>query len=161
MPTASQLLQASLRQQQQQGSLQLPALQRWEKGIPLWGEIIYFSEAEALKLRSCCQRSSELVGRAPQQGIQLCADFPELSRRLAMQIHTAGYGGLVQFEDLAEEDCFLRVVVGEGLYPVIVAQSLLKDFWMQLTLQACRHFLTVIDQGECLGFWESDLVLAR
>ncbi len=161
MITASQLRQQELRQHQQEGTLQLPPLQRWEKGLPFWGEIIYLSEPEADRLRQGSPRQSCLEGTVPQQGIQLCGDSPELSSRLAIQINDAGYGGLVLFDDLDHEDCFLRILVGESMYPVIVAHNLLRDFWMQLTLNACRHFLTVIDSGDCLGFWESDLILSR
>ncbi len=159
--TPSQILQQHLRLQLQHNSWQLPALQRWEKGLPLWGEIVYLSQPEAEHWQRQTSRLSRLQGNWVLQGIQLCGDSPELSRRLAIQINEAGYGGLVQFENLAQEDCFLQLVVGASTYPVIVAQPLLKDFWMQLTLQACRHFLTVIDGGTCLGFWESDLLLSR
>ncbi len=161
MTTSSQHLQDQLRQRQLAGTFTLPPLERWEKGIPFWGEIIYLSGAEALQFREATPRSSPLsMGAIPQQGIQLCVDSPDLSLKLASQINDWGYGGLVQFEDLSHEDCFLKIVVGEHLYPVIVAQPFLREFWLQLTLNACRHFLTVIDQGQCLGFWESDVVLA-
>jgi hypothetical protein len=159
--TPSQSLQQYLRQQSQDNTWQLPSLQRWEKGLPLWGEIVYLSQPEAEEWQHQTSRLSRLPGIPAQQGIQLCGDSLELSRRLAIHINEAGYGGLVQFDNLAQEDCFLRLVVGESTYPVIVAQPLLRDFWMQLTLQACRHFLTVIDGGTCLGFWESDLILSR
>jgi hypothetical protein len=161
MTTSSQKRQQQLRQQQQEGSLTLPPLERWEKGLTFWGEIVYLSAPEVLRLRQESPRCSCLTDKAPQQGIQLCADFPEFSRRLAMHIDQGGYGGLVQFEDLENEDCFLRILVGDHLYPVIVAQHLLRDFWMQLTLNACRHFLAVIDAGQCLGYWESDVILSR
>lgn len=162
MMTASQRLQRELRQLNLAGSLTLPPLQRWEKGLPFWGEIITLSAAEALQFRDSTLRQSILeASEIPLQGIQLCGDSPELSTRLAIQINDRGYGGLVQFEDLDHDDCFLRIVVGESQYPVIVAQHLLKDFWTQLTLNACRHFLTVIDNGDCLGFWESDVILPR
>ncbi|NJK64180.1 MAG: hypothetical protein HC921_17155 [Synechococcaceae cyanobacterium SM2_3_1] len=159
--TPSQILQEHLRQQLQHDTWQLPSLQRWEKGVPLWGEIVYLSHPEAEHWQRQTSRLSRLEGSFAQQGIQLCGDSPELSRRLAIQINEAGYGGLVQFDNLTQEDCFLRLVVGESVYPVIVAQPLLRDFWMQLTLQACRHFLTVIDGGICQGFWESDVILRR
>ncbi len=162
MSTASRQLQQELRQSSLDGSLTLPPLQRWEKGVPFWGEIISLSAAEAHQFRESSPRRSYLqADEIPLQGIQLCGDSPELSTRLAIQINDRGYGGLVQFDDLEHEDCFLRIWVGDSLYPVIVAQPLLKDFWMQITLGACRHFLTVIDGGECLGFWESDVVVPR
>jgi hypothetical protein len=158
LPTPSQQLQQCLRAQQQQGELILPPLQRWEKGLPFWGELLYLSYPEAQSYRETASRVSQLVGETPQQGIQLCVDGWDLRLKLAIQINTVGYGGLVQFEDL-QQDCFLRILVGQHLYPVIVAQHFLKDFWLQLTLHTCRHFLTVIDGDQCLGFWESDLVL--
>ncbi len=159
--TPSHRLQADLRQRQQDGSYTLPELERWDKGIPFWGEIVSTSQPEAEQWRASAPRLSCLPGDAPQQGIQLCCDGPDLNLRLASQINDTGYGGLVQFEDLAHDDCFLRILVGGHMYPVIVDQALLKDFWTQLMLKACRHFLTVIDQGICLGFWESDVTLRR
>lgn len=162
MITASQRLQQELRQLTLAGSLTLPPLQRWDKGLPFWGEIVSLSAAEALQFRDSSPRQSCLEAEAiPLQGIQLCGDSPELSTRLAIQINDKGYGGLVQFENLDHEDCFLRIIVGNSMYPVIVAHHLLKDFWLQVTLNACRHFLTVIDGGDCLGFWESDVILPR
>jgi len=162
MVTPSQRLQQELRQLSLEGTLTLPPLQRWEKGLPFWGEIVSLSAAEALQFRDSSPRQSCLEeSEIPLQGIQLCGDSPELSTRLAIQINDQGYGGLVQFNDLDHDDCFLRIWVGESLYPVIVAQNLLKTFWLQLTLGACRHFLTVIDGGNCLGFWESDVIVPQ
>lgn len=161
LPTPSQKLQQCLRSQQNQGDLILPPLQRWEKGLPFWGELLYLSYPEAQSYRDKTSRVSQLAGETPQQGIQLCVDGWDLRLKLAIQINDMGYGGLVQFDNLQQEDCFLRILVGSHLYPVIVAQHLLKDFWSQLALNTCRHFLTVMDGDKCLGFWESDVILHR
>ncbi len=160
--TPSRRLQQQYRAQLQQGSFVLPEVRRWENGVPFWGELFYLSLTEAEQLRDLAQRSSQLPGPAPTIGIQLCASSLKLSNRLAVQINEAGYAGLMQFEDLADEqDGFLRIAVGDGLYAVIVMQAMLREFWLQLTLQTCRHSLTVIQESTCLGYWESDLVLPR
>ncbi|WP_190805111.1 hypothetical protein [Leptolyngbya sp. FACHB-261] len=159
--TPSLRLQQLYRDQLSHGQFVMPELQRWEKGVPFWGELFYLSQPEADYLRTLCPRSSHLPGPAPTIGIQLCASSLKLSERLAVQINETGYGGLVQFEDLADQDCFLRIAFGASLYPVIVMQSMLREFWLQLTLNACRHSLTVTQEDSCLGYWESDLLLPR
>ncbi|MBC8123451.1 MAG: hypothetical protein H7Y22_16640 [Gemmatimonadaceae bacterium] len=162
MFTATQKLQFQLRRHREAGDeIALPPAVRWRDGVPLWSEIIYCSSAEAAQLRDRAALVNLLQQQAPTIGLVIEAEFEQFGRQLAQDVEAQGYGGLVRFEDLETRDTFLRVMVGDGLYPLIVRQDMLKDFWMQLTLQCERHFLALGWRDACYGYWESDLVFAQ
>ncbi|BAC89230.1 hypothetical protein [Gloeobacter violaceus] len=161
-PSATQKLQFELRSRRERGeATTLPPRTRWREGVLLWAEIVYCSPAEAQQLRDGAERLHVLSEQPPAIGLVITPEFDEHGRRLAMDVDQHGYGGLVRFENLLTEDNYLQVMVGEGLYPLIVREEELMHFWMQLTLQCERHFLAVASEKVCFGYWESDLALSR
>ncbi len=160
--SATQKLQFQLRTARAAGEPAiLPPRARWRDGVPLWAEIVYCSVAEAATLRGAAAWMHLLAEQPPTIGLLVTPEFEQHGQRLALDIETEGYGGLIRFEDVLTEDNFLRVLVGQGLYPLIVRESELKHFWTQLTLQCERHFLTIANHEHCYGYWESDLALSR
>ncbi|AGY56627.1 hypothetical protein [Gloeobacter kilaueensis] len=160
--SATQKLQFELRSRRDGGeSIALPAKARWREGTLLWSEIVYYTGEQAEALRSAAERVHLLDALPPAVGLLITPEFEAHGRQLALDIDQQGYGGLVRFEDLVSEDTYLQVVLGEGLFPLIVREEELKHFWTELTLRCERHFLAVASQHGCFGYWESDLAISR
>jgi hypothetical protein len=159
MNSATEQLQQQLRNQLNQGSYVLPPLKRWG-GAPFWGVLIRLSRTEAESFRTQPPHHALISGEAPVLGLAIGGSYAKESERLAFDIDCQGYGGIVQFNDYTHEDTFLRIVFGESQYPILVPIDQLKDFWAELTLGCCRHFLMVAHESHCYGCWESDLLLS-
>jgi hypothetical protein len=156
--SASQRLQYRLRQQRDQNhSLLLPARTRWRDGVMLWGEFLFCLEAEAAQWRDLAPHMHMLTAQAPTLGLVITPEFEQQGNQLAIDINDQGYGGLVHFAEV--EDNLLRVLLGNGLYPLVVSKDRLAAFWLQLLGQN-HHFLLVADQQHCYGYWESDLAMS-
>jgi hypothetical protein len=156
--SASQRLQYRLRQQRDQNhALLLPGRTRWRDGVMLWGEFLFCLEAEAAQWRDHAPRMHMLTSQAPTLGLVITPEFEQQGNQLALDIDHQGYGGLVHFSEI--EDNLLRVLLGDGLYPLVVSEDRLEDFWLRL-LDQNHHFLLVADQQHCYGYWESNLALS-
>jgi hypothetical protein len=157
-PSATQKLQFHLRRLRESGQpIALPGRTRWRDGVPLWSEMITCSATEVLALRERAELVHLLDAQPPTLGLAITPEHEQQGRQLALDVDGSGYGGLVRFVDLATRDNYLRVLVGEGLFPLIVDEGRLLDFWLQLTLGCERHFLVIADSRRCYGYWESDL----
>lgn len=156
--SATQKLQYRLRQERDSGQTSaLPPRERWQGGVMLWSEIVYCAPTVTAEWRERAERVHLLDELAPSIGLAIAPEFEGQGTRLALDIDTLGYGGLVRFEDLTTLDNYLRVLVGDGLYPLVVSEDGLLDFWKQLTMQCDRHFLLIADRHRCYGYWESAL----
>jgi hypothetical protein len=98
-----------------------------------------------------------LNSQAPTLGLVITPEFEQQGNQLALDIDHQGYGGLVHFAEI--EDNLLRVLLGDGLYPLVVSEDRLEDFWLRL-LDQNYHFLLVADQQHCYGYWESNLAIS-
>lgn len=155
--SASQRLQYRLRQQRDQiQSLLLPPRTRWRDGVMLWGEFLFCLEAESAHWRDCAPRMHMITSQAPTIGLVITPEFEQQGNQLALDIDDQGYGGLIHYGEV--EDKLLRVLLGDGLYPLVVSEDRLEDFWLQLREQH-HHFLLIADQQRCYGYWESDLAM--
>ncbi len=159
MTNATEHLQQQLRNQLNQSSYVLPPLKRWGDGAPFWGVLIRLSRAEAESFRTQPPYHYLIPREAPVLGLAIGGSYAKESERLAFDIDYQGYGGIVQFNDYTHEDTFLRIVFGESQYPILVPIDHLKDFWAELMVGCCRHFLMVAHESHCYGWWESDLLL--
>jgi len=98
-----------------------------------------------------------LTAQAPTLGLVITPEFEQQGNQLAIDIDDQGYGGLVHFVEV--EDNLMRVLLGNGLYPLVVSEDRLEAFWLQL-LDQNHHFLLIADQQRCYGYWESDLAMS-